>query len=254
MSLFSRLKKILLWMVPPHFLLVLLAGQALVFFFLQSRQVTPEQLILSGVALRNGELWRLFTFLVFPMSLQPLWFALGIYITWMMGSALEDAWGSPRFFLFILTGWLATVVVCWFFPYIPGTNIYINGAFTLAFARFYPDMEFRVFFVVPVKVKYLAMFVWAGYILGLLVYPLAAKALLFAGILPHFLFFGKDMLLDARNRFRKQRFQKASRSGELSVLHICTVCGTNNVRDPDLQFRYRNGVCICEHCLQKEKT
>ncbi len=241
------------WLQIPHLLLILLAGQVLVYFATTTKLVTADQLYLRGMYVLDGEFWRVFTFLLVPLQSSPLWFALGVYVTWLIGTALESQWGELRFCLFILCGWASTVICAFLFPGINITNLYIFAVLTLAFARLYPNVEFLIFFVLPVKVKYIAWLWWLMYALAFLSGNLAERSILLASLVPYLLFFGPETFRNAQNRKRAHEFRRDA-SPQSAETHRCSVCGITNLDDPNLEFRYRNGECICETCLQKEKN
>jgi hypothetical protein len=258
MSFLDRLEQRFGRYTFPYLLPVLLAGQALVYLATTTGQVGLDQLILVGAGLRQGGMeWiRAFTFMVTPMADSPLWFALGLYVTWLIGSALERQWGEFRFGVYLGTGWLATVLVAWLFPWMPVTNVFIMGSLTLAFARLFPDVEFLLFFVLPVKVKYIGWVMWGFYGLQLLSGPAPVRAVLLAGILPYLLFFGKETVTDLQGKQRSRAFQRQARETENQPFHVCSRCGRNDREYPELDFRYLSGEeCVCLACLhQGEET
>ncbi len=253
MSWLTRLEKRLGFLAIPHLLAALLAGQVLVYLALALGAVNAEDLLLTGQHLMEGELPRLLTFLFLPMASSPLWFAIGLSVTWMIGSSLETQWGNFRFTLFFLSGWLATVLAAIAFPEEPATHLYLYASLSLAFARLFPDFEFLAFFIIPVKARYFALLQKAAYAGLLLFSPNGQRALLLAGLLPYFLFFGRDILLDLHRLQRRGRFLRKSHAHTATPTHTCTLCGRDSSRHPDLDFRYRSGACICESCLREGK-
>ena len=130
-----------------------------------------------------------------------------------------------------------------------------------AFAALYPDVQFLLFFVIPVKVKWLAWldgayFIWAviqafipaygGGIYGI-VYK--ANALAAAVSLLNFIifFFGSKNMKPyspgqvKRKREFKKKVQQAKRPENVydnGARHKCAVCGRTELDDPNLEFRY----------------
>ncbi len=113
----------------------------------------------------DGEVWRLVTFLFVARSpagpIQLIFDLLYFYALWFTGSRLEAIWGAPKFNLFVLLGMLFTIAAAFAFPLIPIGGFYLSMSFFLAFAWYYPDLEFRINFIIPVKAKYLAWFTLA---------------------------------------------------------------------------------------------
>lgn len=102
----------------------------------------------------QGQVWRVVTFLFIPEG-DVFGMLISLYLYWMMGSALEREWGTVKFNLFYLCAWLCTVAA----GFIVGgaTNIFINMSLFFAFAILYPDVQFMLFFCIPIKAKWLAI-------------------------------------------------------------------------------------------------
>ena len=118
---------------------------------------TPMQslLALDMDLVARGQIWRFLTFLFLPSSSSPLWVLLNLYFYCLLGNALEKEWGTFRLNLFYLSGILGSVLAALVTGY--GVNRYLNLSLFLAFAALYPNFELLLFFVVPVKAKYLAV-------------------------------------------------------------------------------------------------
>lgn len=241
----------------PYLLPLLLSAQALVYLATATGRVRMEQLWLYGDALRagGGQIYRIFTFLVTPMVSSPLWFAIGLYVTWLIGSSLEREWGEFRFGLYLGIGWLTTIAVALLFPRVPMTNIYIMGSLTLAFARLFPNVEFLLFFVIPVKVKYIGWVMWGFYGLGVVTGSWPGRAQILAGVLAYGLFFGGDLLRDLKGKRRTRAFKQNARLREDEPFHICARCDRNDRDHPHEQFRYLpGGECVCLTCLNQGES
>lgn len=241
----------------PYLLPLLLAGQAMVYLATVSGEVNPGQLLLYGSALNAGwEQWyRVFTFMITPMVSSPLLFAIGLYVTWLIGSSLERQWGEFRFGLYLGAGWLATVAVALIFPGVPVTNMFIMGSLTLAFAKLFPDVEFLLFFVVPVKVKYIGWVLWGFYGLGVVTQAWPQRAMILAGVVPYVLFFGAETVRELQGRKRARAFRREAAVREDEPFHVCSRCDANDLDNPDEEFRYlANGECVCLTCLKKGES
>jgi len=120
-----------------------------------------------------------FTYLFMHGSFWHLLF--NMFALWMFGYTLENAWGSKRFLFFFFfvgvgAGLIQNIVVAfevWNFTqqgYSPvSVARYMNNAVVigasgsvygilLAFGMMYPNMKVYVYFLFPVKVKYLVFF------------------------------------------------------------------------------------------------
>jgi hypothetical protein len=208
----------------------------------------------------DGELWRLVSFLFEPPETHPIWAFFYWYLLYFFANTLEQHWGPFRLNLYIFIGWLATVLVAMLVPALrdePVTNAYLYTSLFLAFAQLYPDFELYIFFVLPVKVKWLALIIWIGF--GLSVsnggWPAFWVA---AGTVADFLlFFGAQIANRARHWWRGRRFKERMRSGQsarAAFFHECRVCGLTSKMAPRVQFRYcsqcAGQACYCPEHLR----
>ena len=158
------------------------------------------------------------------------------YIFYLMGSALEGFWGEFRFNLFLLTGWALTLAASFVTPLSPTTNLFIGGSVFLAFARLNPDFELAIFFILPVKIKWLALFTWLMTAYGLIVGSWPVRLQIFASVANFLIFFARDIVRDMRHgrrsmaRTAERKISIATRIRDLAVKY--------GLRDQDLLFCY----------------
>ena len=144
----------------------------------------------------RGEIWRVITFIFLPPNSSLIFILLSLYFYYFLGTSLENHWGGARFNIYYGIGILGNVAAGFLTGYT--TNSYLNTSLLLAFAVLYPDMEFMLFFFLPVKVR------WIGWAWGLyLIYQLIViswpyKVALVFSFLPFILFFGKTAWLQLR--------------------------------------------------------
>jgi membrane associated rhomboid family serine protease len=207
--------------------------------YVSSSSFIIGKLMLIPQLVLRGEVWRLVTYLFIPPSSSPMWILFVLYFYYMVGSALESEWGSFRFNIFYLMGMLGTTAAAFITGY-GATSLYINMSLFLAFARIYPDYELLLFFVLPIKVKYLAMVDWAFFFFTLLFGDMASRLVAVVSIINYFLFFGKDIL--SRTKSSRQVHSNRRRfRAELPkdfTIHRCTTCGKTEKDDPNMDFRY----------------
>jgi hypothetical protein len=194
----------------------------------------------------TGEIWRLVTFL-FASSGSMGAGAMGmvamvflIMIAFMMSDALEDAWGVFKTTLFYACGILGLVVGNFLLPgLMPGSGFLLYGSAFFAFATLFPKVEFLLFFILPVQVRFLAWIQAAGLLLAafsdwhlvpffLLGY---GNYLIFAGV-PALR--GTARVLESAHR--KRRFH-AAKAPEDAAFHTCVLCDRTELTDPTLEFR-----------------
>ena len=159
-----------------------------------------QWLTLDRAAVLRGEVWRLVTFIFMPPTDSPLWLLLSLYFFYFIGSSLENEWGSTRFTIYYIFGVAGAIIAAMIVGY--GHNMYLNMSLFLAFAQLFPDHQIMLFFVIPVKVKYLAYVDWAMLALLFLLGGWSVKASVLASVANFFLFFGKDFF-DSFNNWRR---------------------------------------------------
>ena len=255
----------------PNLMTIVALGTALVYLLNQfGRGVSlSAALALFPSLVLEGEIWRLVTFVFVPMSGGVL-LLLELYFYWFIGSALEREWGTAKFSLFYLSGVVLNILFG-FLALATGdkavlvTMRYVNLSLFFAFATLYPNLQVLLFFIIPIKVKWLAwvdaaLFAWSV-LSSLLAFNLAGAILPLVAILNYFLFFSSDLmgaLGYAKRRVQHQtsrqtiNFKKATRQAQQQkgYIHKCAVCGKTDTDYPDMEFRYCskcNGYyCYCK--------
>ncbi|TDT51357.1 rhomboid family intramembrane serine protease [Fonticella tunisiensis] len=207
--------------------------------YLDITGVIESKLLLIPSEVLKGEVWRLITFIFIPPTKDPIWVLFALYFYYIIGTALENAWGSFRFNLYYLIGMIGTILAMFITEGI-GTATYINLSMFLAFAYMYPNYEILIFFILPVKVKYLGWLYWLFILRTLITAPVSEKVAAVVSIINFFVFFGPDVLHGIRNRskvhYRRRKFK--SQIPEIRLIHRCEVCGITSKDDPDMEFRY----------------
>ena len=244
----------------------LVIGTVVVFLLdMFSGGMASSLLYFNRSAILHGQIWRLITFVFVPLGGSLFTVALSLYFYWWIGSTLEREWGTARFSMFYLLGVIFNVV----FGLITGyTNItYLNLSMFFAFAILFPDMRVLLFFIIPIKIKWLAWVDAALFALtvvsNLLRLNLIGALLPLVAILNFLIFFWGDMMDHVgyrKARFQHQHsqqtvdFKKATRQAQQNkgYIHKCAVCGKTDTDYPDEEFRYCskcNGYyCYCsEH-------
>lgn len=249
-------KKFSSWAIG-NITLYLILGQVAVFMFSYSGVIDLERMVLAGNKVLAGEFWRILTFPFIPITREPLFAAFVWYLYYLFGTALENRWGVFRYNLFLLIGFLATIVSAFVFPEYPLTNTYIYTSVFLAFAHLHPDFVLYIFFILPVKARWLAWLTWAGLIFNFIFGAISSKMLIIISISNFLLFFGKDIFLQARYGFKGMGNQLKDFKDEEKPFHKCSVCGKTDKSHPDLEFRYctecKPVKCFCEKCLKEDK-
>jgi len=218
--------------------LYLIVGQVLFFLFQQSGRFILQRVVLIPDFVLMGEWWRLITFLFIPPPMNPIFAFFAWYLFYLMGSALEGHWGAFRYNLFLLVGYAVTVLVSFVLPMYTATNIFIGGSVFLAFAFLYPDFQMYILFILPVKIKWLALLTWIGYAWQVLFGDWSTRLFVLASISNFLLFFGKDILWRMKTGKRVMTAQAKQFSGIRDAFHTCSTCGITDLSHPQMEFRY----------------
>ncbi len=245
MSLLDYLERKLGRFAVPHVTIGLIVAQIVVFFagLLLNRPGAPEPALqvleLIPERVLAGEVWRLATFLVVPPFANLVFAFFCLYFFFLMGTALERSWGTFRYNVYLLVGWAATAAVSFILPDQPASNAYLQGSVFLAFAYLFPDFEIYLFFLLPVKIKWLAIVTWITYFLVAMFGDWPARLLVLASVCNFLLFFGKEIVERARGGRRRMETQAARLAvREPAYHHRCTVCGITDRTHRGMDFRY----------------
>jgi membrane associated rhomboid family serine protease len=202
------------------------------------------------------ELWRLFTYLFLPNSQSPIWVFFEIWWSWIVLSNLESAWGAFRLTAFYAVGMVATTLAAVFVGGAVG-NLWLNLSVLLAFATVFPDYEIYVFFVLPIRMKWIAL-VSAGFaVFSMLGAGWYVWAAMIAGISNYVLFCGGTLIGLLRGRTREVKVTVVRRATAADAARatpppvrtrVCAICGAKEEDGADIR------VCSCEKCGGKPRT
>ena len=238
MDFMDKLERKLGRFAVPRLTEVLIFGQVVVFLAKSAGWLRLEDVLLIPERVLAGEYRRLVTFLFIPPNWNPLWIVFALIFFYFMGTALESHWGEFRYNLFIFAGYIATLAVSFLMPVEEATNAFIGGSVFLAFAQLYPDFVIYLFFILPVKVKWIAWLTWITYLLGIISGPSSRRLMILASVANFLLFFGPDLLERMRRGGSSLVMKTREIKSSLQPFHICGVCGATEQSHPDMEFRY----------------
>ena len=257
----------------PNLMRIIVIGNVAVYVLMLLTQANDANalsfLTFNLNALLHGEVWRLVTFVFVPAYSSPFALLISLYFYYWIGSTLERQWGTAKFNLYYISGALLTVLgvvlasLITGNPYLTAAGTgYVNLSMFFAFAFLFPDTTVLLFFILPVKMKWLAyldgaLFAfdiikaigahnWAGVVL-----PIVALLNFAVFIWPevHYL---KERAKYQNSRktvqFRQAQQQQAKQAQQQGYRHKCAVCGRTDTDYPDLQFRYCSK-CVGYHCF-----
>ena len=221
-------------------------------------------LCMDPASVLRGELWRIVTYVLLPTN-GGIFLVISLFFYYWLGESLERLWGSTKFTVYYVSGTLLTALASLLAYLIDGISVpiygavYVNTALFLAFALNYPDAMVNIYFIIPVKRKWLAALEGILYALSV-VTAIAARmwgqALMpIVALLNLFVFFTPDFLrkadrVKAHTRPQAVQFRRAvkEQQRQKGYHHKCSVCGRTDTDYPDLQFRYCSK-CAGYHCF-----
>ena len=248
MSVLDKLERRLGFIAIPGLIRAVVTLSGLVFVLVLLNRDFGSYLSLDLARIRAGEVWRLVTYIFVPQTAHFLLVVMALWFLWMIGDGLEEAWGAFRVTLYFLVGMIGTTVAA-LLTNSQFSNQMLFTTLFFAFAHFYPERIFYVFFILPLKVKWMAA-IYAGLLfLGFVTESNSYRLALIAALSNYLIFFGPGVIQQLRQRkevaIRRQRFEGQSRS-EAEPLHKCATCGATELTDPSLEFRVsRDGEEYC---------
>ena len=243
----------------PNLTVYLLVGYVIGFGIVYLMPDMVGYLTLEPALILRGQIWRLISWVLIPPTDNLISLVFLVLLYYSLGTALERTWGSFRYNVYIFSGLLFTVLAVfglyafYYFRYgveVPlsavgliGTN-YITMSIFLAFAVIYPDMEVMLYFILPIKMKWMALVyvVLAGY--DFINGGIGIRVAIGASLLNFVIFFLSTRnykRFGPREQARKAKFKKQSRPHMTytnGAHHRCAVCGRTELDDPCLEFRF----------------
>lgn len=240
MKLLEKLDRIVRPIAIPNLTEVLVFGQVGMMLASFMRPGLSQQTALVWSKVFEGEVWRLITFLFYP---PPIGILVIFYflIFMMIGKSMEQYWGIIRYNVYFYLGAILTAVAGLIVPDQFVTGLFFQASLFLAFAVINPNYEFLIMFVIPVKVKWLALLQGLYYLVTLSTGINSASLMASAAIGNFLIFFGGDLLQQVKRIKHRAKFtgmQMQEKRATHLARHTCAVCGKNSNDDPFEDFRY----------------
>lgn len=264
----------------PHLMSYLIGGYIIGYVLILFQRVTGWEFLGlmtldPYMIIHHFQIWRIITWVLIPPQDSLLFAIIMMFFYWQLGNVLEQTWGTFRFNLYIFGGIFFTVIAAFILygvlsllngaPVIGLSGLfstyYINMSIFLAFAVCYPDMQVMLYFLIPIKMKWMAIVYAALVAYSALVSGWVARAAILASLLNFLIFFlmtRNYRRIDPRERARQARWRAATSSGfnqqrdiyqqatvrdvpkpeNKPYRHKCAICGRTDVSNPELEFRY----------------
>ena len=260
MAPLHRLERLLGRFAIPNLALYLIGGQVMFLGFSLLGGFDLARIILVPAYVLQGEVWRLFSFVLVPPAsgtltlTAALFLAISWYFFYMISQALENYWGVFRFNLFFLIGWVLTVAVSFLTPEMRTSYEFFAVSVFLAFALLNPDFELYLFFILPVKIKWFALVIWIGLGFAFVTGSWNIRLAVLASVGNYLIFFTGEIvsrMKTGRRHMQQQVRRSAMREVADEPRHRCVTCGKTDRTHPQLDFRYCSK-CAGEECYCSE--
>lgn len=245
----------------PNLMIWLIGAYMVGFVLYRAAPGILELLVLSPYHILHGQIWRLVTWIFMPTYTGIFSLVIMALLYYQLGTTLERTWGTFRFNVYIFSGMLFTVLGAFLLygimyliygsvtkemlliGYGFSTN-YINMSIFLAFALTYPEMQIMLYFIIPIKMKWMAAVYGILTVLEFFESGWAGKISIFMSLLNFIIFFLSTRNfkryapheVHRRQQFKAQMRQPSGYPG--GAKHKCAVCGRTELDDPSLDFRF----------------
>ena len=238
----------------------------------------------------RGQVWRIFTWILMPPEQLSIFAIIMLLLYYQLGQGLERAWGTYRYNVFIFSGFIFTILgalvlygilmgvvyfgilptsafsemtaygisdYTYYFGAVFGSYVstfYVNMSIFLAFAATYPEEQLLLYFIIPIKIK------WMGYLYGAFllvdifdafknnttVVAIVITVLIVVSLLNFLIYWLRTRnksrfnpkQVKRRHEYRQSVRQARPVKHENGALHKCYICGRTELDDPNLTFRY----------------
>ena len=209
-----------------------------------------QYLCLDAAAVLRGQVWRLVTFLICPPSSGIFFNLIAMFLYYSLGTRLERVWGTFRFNLYFFSGILFHIIAAFVIYFLMGVSVpltpfYLNNSLFLAFAATFPQMQFYLYGLLPIRAYWLGIFIGAEFLYEFLFGGLIARSCIGLALLNFVIFFMMTRnysKISPREIKRKQKFKSDMKTAQAEKIrlthHKCAVCGRTEKDDPNLEFRY----------------
>lgn len=252
----------------PNLTVILIFGFILGYLIQIFNADALELISMNPAKIMQGQIYRLFTWVVMPPGGASILIIITLFFYYSIGRTLENSWGDFRYTVYIVSGIIFTdigLMITYFVMKLMGmselldmyyqyglygaSTYYLCMSMFLAYAFMFPDMQVMLYFIIPIKVKWLGYLDIAYLTVNVLQYGMmgyyTGMVTVIMSVLNFILFYfsmrGKTRVSHAHKK-RKRKYKNEVRQTKLITRHKCAICGQTEEDDPTLEFRY------CSRC------
>ena len=234
-----------------------LLGAWLVGFIIQLTMPEVQRLLMLEPAfILRGQIWRLVSWLLIPPSVNMIFLIFFFSCYYFIGTSIEQAIGTFRYNVYLFSGLLCSILgafLLYVFYYLTTGGIsvstigyyfstqYITMSLFMVFAVIYPDVEFRLYFLIPFKAKWMGILDAAGMVFMLVVTGLPGRVAILSSFLNFIIFFFSTRnykRVSPKEIRRRQVYRQQVRQPRAVSKHRCAICGRTEEDGAELEFRF----------------
>jgi hypothetical protein len=198
------LSRRLRWIAIPQLAVGFVALQMIGYLLVAAQPLFAEQLMLIPSSVFSGEVWRLVTFLMVPLSMGLIGFLFTLFFGYFILNSIENVWGSFKTTFYVLSSIVLTIIFSLVFGYPITTISRFVSTWFLAAATLFPEQPIQIYFFIPVKMKYLGWIAAAFILLEFLRGTWMDRFYILTIFTNYFLFFG-PIVLDRWRQWQRRR-------------------------------------------------
>ncbi len=239
----------------PNLTFWLIGAWILGFIIQYTMPEVQKMLILEPAMILRGQIWRIVSWLLVPPPVNILFLIFFLSCYYFIGISIEQAIGTFRYNVYLIGGMLCSILGAFllygFYYFVNGMAVagigyyfsteYITMSLFMAFAVIYPNVEFRLYFIIPIKAKWMGIVdvVWMSFMF--LSSNAAGRTAILASLLNFLIFFFSTRnykRVSPKEIHRKQVYRQQMRQAENITRHKCAICGRTERDGADLEFRF----------------
>lgn len=212
-------------------------------------------LLLEPAYILQGQVWRIISWLLIPPSVNILFLIFFLSCYYFIGTSIENAIGTFRYNVYLIGGILCSILgafLLYLFYYIvtgisvPGIGYYFSTEYItmslfMAFAVIFPNIEFRLYFIIPFRAKWLGIIDAVWMLFMFISSGLAGRVAILASLLNFLIFFFSTRnykRVSPKEIHRKQVYRQQMRQADRITKHKCAICGRTELDGEGLEFRF----------------